>query len=45
MDETATRLKKIDPKLYEEGWEQVPQSIVDSPTVVPFRKNSRRKRA
>lgn len=43
MDETATRLKKIDPKLYEEGWEQVPQSIVDSPTVVPFRKKFKEK--
>lgn len=28
MDETATRLKKIDPKLYEVGWEQVPQSEI-----------------
>lgn len=28
MDETATRRKKIDPKLYEVGWEQVPQSEI-----------------
>ena len=26
MDESATRRKKIDPKLYEVGWEQVPES-------------------
>ena len=28
MDETATRRKKIDPKLYAVGWEQVPQSVI-----------------
>ena len=28
MDETATRRKKIDPKLYEVGWEQVPESEI-----------------
>ena len=28
MDETATRRKKIDPKLYNEGWEQVPDSEI-----------------
>ena len=28
MDETSTRRKKIDPKLYEVGWEQVPQSSI-----------------
>lgn len=28
MDETATRRKKIDPRLYEVGWEQVPQSEI-----------------
>jgi len=28
MDETATRRKLIDPKLYEVGWEQVPQSEI-----------------
>lgn len=28
MDETATRRKKIDPKLYEVGWEQVPGSEI-----------------
>lgn len=28
MDETATRRKKIDPKLYEVGWEQVPDSEI-----------------
>ena len=28
MDETATRWKKIDPKLYEVGWEQVPESEI-----------------
>ena len=28
MDETATRRKKIDPKLYEVGWEQVPKSEI-----------------
>ncbi len=30
MDETATRRKKIDPKLYAEGWEQesYPQSVI-----------------
>lgn len=28
MDETATRRKKIDPKLYEVGWEQVPLSEI-----------------
>ncbi len=28
MDESATRRKKIDPKLYEVGWEQVPQSAI-----------------
>ena len=28
MDESATRRKKIDPKLYEVGWEQVPESEI-----------------
>lgn len=28
MDETATRRKKIDPKLYGVGWEQVPESEI-----------------
>ena len=28
MDETATRRKKINPKLYEVGWEQVPESSI-----------------
>ena len=28
MDETATRRKKINPKLYEVGWEQVPESEI-----------------
>ena len=28
MDETATRRTKIDPKLYEVGWEQVPDSVI-----------------
>ena len=28
MDETATRRKKIDPKLYDVGWEQVPESEI-----------------
>lgn len=28
MDETATRRKKIDPKLYEVGWESVPDSEI-----------------
>ena len=28
MDETATRRKKIDPKLQEVGWEQVPESEI-----------------
>ena len=28
MDETATRRKKIDPKLYGVGWEQVPESVI-----------------
>lgn len=28
MDETATRRLKIDPKLYEVGWEQVPESVI-----------------
>lgn len=28
MDETATRRKKIDPKLYAVGWEQVPESEI-----------------
>ena len=28
MDETATRRKKIDPALYNVGWEQVPQSEI-----------------
>lgn len=28
MDETATRRKKINPKLYEVGWEQVPESQI-----------------
>ena len=28
MDETATRRKKIDPKLCEVGWESVPQSVI-----------------
>ena len=28
MDETATRRIKIDPKLYEVGWEQVPDSVI-----------------
>ena len=28
MDETATRRKKIDPKLYNVGWEQVPESEI-----------------
>ena len=28
MDETATRRKKIDPKLYDVGWEQVPDSVI-----------------
>lgn len=28
MDETATRRKKIDPKLYAVGWDQVPQSMI-----------------
>jgi hypothetical protein len=28
MDETATRQKKINPKLYEVGWEQVPESEI-----------------
>ena len=28
MDETATRRKKIDPKLYEVGWVQVPESDI-----------------
>ena len=28
MDETATRRKKIDPKLYEVGWEQVLESEI-----------------
>lgn len=28
MDETSTRRKKIDPKLYEVGWEQVPESEI-----------------
>ena len=28
MDETATRRKKIDPKLYAVGWEQVPGSVI-----------------
>ena len=30
MDESATRRKKIDPKLYEVGWEQVPESEIYS---------------
>ena len=28
MDESATRRKKIDPQLYEVGWEQVPESEI-----------------
>ena len=28
MDETATRRTKIDPKLHEVGWEQVPDSVI-----------------
>ena len=28
MDETATRRTKIDPKLYEVGWESVPDSVI-----------------
>lgn len=28
MDESTTRRKKIDPKLYEVGWEQVPESEI-----------------
>ena len=28
MDETATRRKKIDPALYNVGWEQVPESVI-----------------
>ena len=28
MDESATRRKKIDPKLYEVGWEQVPEGEI-----------------
>ena len=28
MNETATRRKKIDPKLYGVGWEQVPESEI-----------------
>ena len=28
MDESTTRRKKIDPKLYEVGWEQVPESVI-----------------
>lgn len=28
MDESSTRRKKIDPKLYEVGWEQVPESEI-----------------
>ena len=28
MDETATRRKNINPKLYEVGWEQVPESEI-----------------
>ena len=28
MDESATRRKKIDPKLHEVGWEQVPESEI-----------------
>lgn len=28
MDETATRRKKIDPKLYDVGWERVPDSVI-----------------
>ena len=28
MDESATRRKRIDPKLYEVGWEQVPESEI-----------------
>lgn len=28
MDESATRRKKIDPALYNVGWEQVPESEI-----------------
>lgn len=28
MDETATRRKKIDPALYDVGWERVPESVI-----------------
>ena len=28
MDESTTRRKKIDPKLYAAGWEQVPESEI-----------------